>query len=114
MQSEYVLLQKCNDMIAYGYTALRQFPKSERHVLCAEIRASMLMIQRLIIVVGKKYHKKTTLTELDTELEVLRCQLRLAQTLTYLPFRQYELWSRFLYEMGCMIGTWIQNERRRH
>ena len=110
--SEYVLLQKCTDMIAYGYVALRNFPKSERHVLSAEIRHSMLQLQRLIIVCGKKYHRKTTLNELDTELEVLRCQLRLAQTLKYLPFRQYELWSRHLHEIGCIIGSWKKKERQ--
>jgi hypothetical protein len=33
--------QKCEEMIAYGYVAIRQFPKFERHVLGAEIRAAM-------------------------------------------------------------------------
>lgn len=33
--------QKCEEMIAYGYVALRQFPKFERHVLAAEIREAM-------------------------------------------------------------------------
>lgn len=28
--------QKCEEMIAYGYVALRQFPTFERHVLAAE------------------------------------------------------------------------------
>ena len=27
MQSDFVLLQKCTDMIEYGYTVIRQFPK---------------------------------------------------------------------------------------
>lgn len=29
------------EMIKYGYAALRNFPKSEKHVLSAEIRQSM-------------------------------------------------------------------------
>ena len=33
--------QKCEDMIAYGYVAVRQFPKTERHVLAQEIRVTM-------------------------------------------------------------------------
>lgn len=37
-------------MIKYGYAALRQFPKSEKHVLSAEIRQSMFSLLRLIIV----------------------------------------------------------------
>lgn len=57
--------QKCEDMIAYGYVALRQFPKFERHVLGAEIRAAMWSVLRLIIVTNKRYHKKTTMQDLD-------------------------------------------------
>lgn len=60
--------QKCEEMIAYGYVAIRQFPKFERHVLGAEIRAAMWNVLRLIIVTNKRYHKKTTMQDLDAEL----------------------------------------------
>ena len=33
--------QKCEDMLVYGYTAIRQFPKTERHVLAQELRLTM-------------------------------------------------------------------------
>lgn len=61
-------------MIAYGYIALRQFPKFEKHVLAAEMRQAMWGILRLIVVCNKRYHKKTTLQELDAELDLLRAQ----------------------------------------
>lgn len=38
MSSDLLIRQKCEEMIAYGYIALRQFPKFERHVLAAEMR----------------------------------------------------------------------------
>lgn len=41
--------EKCREMIIYGYVALRQLPKHERHVLGAEIRLSMIKLQRLIV-----------------------------------------------------------------
>ena len=62
-------------MIAYGYIALRQFPKFEKHVLAAEMRQAMWGILRLIVVCNKRYHKKTTLQELDAELDLLRAQV---------------------------------------
>ena len=68
-------------MIAYGYVALRQFPKSEKHVLAAEIRNSMWEILRLIVVCNKRYHKKTTLQDLDAQLDLLRSQIRIAKQL---------------------------------
>ena len=109
---ELQVAQKVEQMIEYGYVAVRHFPKSERHVLSAELRGSMWRLLRLVVVCGKRYHKKTTLTELDTELELLRRKVRLAKDLKFLPFRQYEIWSRQLDEIGRMIGGWIKNARK--
>ncbi len=58
--SDLLIRQKVEAMIEYGHCALRQFPKSERHVLSAEIRSSMWALLRLVIVCNKRYHKKTT------------------------------------------------------
>jgi hypothetical protein len=59
--TDLLIRQKCEAMIEYGYVALRQFPKFERHVLAAEVRASMWALLRLIVVCNKRQHKKTTL-----------------------------------------------------
>ena len=74
-----VIEQRIRDMMQYGHIALRQFPKSEKHVLAAEIRTSMLTLLRLVITAAKRYHKKTTLTDPDVELAVLQNQIRLAK-----------------------------------
>ena len=100
--------QKVEQMIEYGYAAVRHFPKAERHVMSQELRLSMLQVLRLVIVCGKRYHKKTTLRDLDAELELLRRQIRLAQTLKILPFKKYETWARQLDEIGRMIGSWLK------
>ncbi|MGL6351957.1 MAG: diversity-generating retroelement protein Avd [Aeromonas sp.] len=106
--SELIIDEKCREMLVYGYQALRQFPRYERHVLGAEIRTSMLTLQRLIITAIKRYHKKTTLTDLDVELAVLRRQVRLAKDLGYIDLRRYEHWSVMLVEIGKMIGGWLR------
>ena len=107
--SDLLIRQKVEAMIEYGHCALRQFPKSERHVLSAEIRGSMWALLRLVIVCNKRYHKKTTLQELDAELDLLRAQVRLAQQLGWLDFRKYEHWATLLDEVGRMIGGWIKS-----
>lgn len=99
-------------MIAYGYVALRQFPKSERHVLSQEIRQSLWRLLRLIVVCNRRYYKKTTLQDLDAELDLLRSQVRMAQSLGYLPFKKYEVWSRLLDEIGRMVGGWMKSVRQ--
>lgn len=93
----------------YGYQALKQFPKHEKHVLGAEIRGSMLALQRLIITAIKRYHKKTTLTDLDIELAVLKRRVRLSKDLRYIDIKKYEIWVSQLVELGKMIGGWIRS-----
>lgn len=93
----------------YGYQALKQFPKHEKHVLGAEIRLSMLQLQRLIVTAFKRYHKKTTLTDLDIELAILKRRVRLAKDLQYLDLKKYQIWIGQLVEIGKMIGGWIKS-----
>jgi len=106
--NDLLIRQKCEAMIVYGHTALRQFPKMERHVLGAEIRTTLWALLRLIVVCNKRYHKKTTLQELDAELDLLRAQVRCAQTLGYLPFKQYAHWAKLNDEIGRMVGGWVK------
>jgi hypothetical protein len=104
--------QKVEDMAVYAYTAMRQFPKSEKHTLAAEIKASIFRLLRLIIVCNKWYHKKTTLQDLDAELDVLRAYVRLAFNLGFLPIKKYEVWSKMNDEIGRMIGGWIKSQKQ--
>lgn len=104
-----VIEEKCREMLMYGYQALKQFPKHEKHVLGAEIRLSMLQLQRLIVTAFKRYHKKTTLTELDIELAILKRRVRLAKDLRYLDIKKYQIWIGKLVEIGKMIGGWIKS-----
>lgn len=93
----------------YGYGAIKHFPKHERHVLGAELRSSMINLQRLIVTAIKRYHKKTTLTDLDIQLSVLIRQVRLAKDLKYIDLRKYEIWAKLLLEIGKMIGGWMKS-----
>ncbi|MEW5898169.1 MAG: diversity-generating retroelement protein Avd [Bacillota bacterium] len=106
---ELKIRQKVEDMIAYGYTAVRQFPKSEKFTLAADIKQSMYRLLNLVITTNKRYYKKTTMQELDVELDFLRSLVRIAMQLKFLPFRKYEIWAGMLDEIGKMIGGWFKS-----
>lgn len=109
------LFQKIADMMKYGKQAVANFPRRERQT-ADEIRRSMLEMYRLSIIIEKKYYKKTTLQDLDIELDVLRHLIRLAQDKDYygqnvappLPFKKYEYWSGLLSEIGRIIGGYMK------
>jgi len=109
---DLIVKQKIEDMIAYGYVALRQFPKHERHVLNQEIRQTMWRLLELVVVCNKRYYKKNTLQDIDVTLDILRSKVRLAFDLKYLPMSKYEHWSKMLDEIGRLVGGWIKSMRR--
>ena len=98
-------------MILYGSGCLKQFPKSEKYGLANDIKAAMYNLLRLIITANKRYHKKTTLQEIDVELDTIRVFIRLASDKDnkYLPMKKYENWSKMLNEIGKMLGGWIKS-----
>lgn len=69
---DLAIIKKIEDMIGYGYIVLRQFPKSEKFVLGADIRQSMIELLSLAIRCAKRYHKKTSLQDMDVELQKLK------------------------------------------
>lgn len=105
---ELLIKTRIEDMIVWAYSPLRNFPKSEQHILSAEIRSCMYRLLRHVIVVNRRYHKKTTMQDLDAELDLLRSLVRISKDLSFLPFRQYETWSNHLSEIGRMIGGWLK------
>ena len=111
----FILKTKIEDMMKYGKPAIINFPRAER-LTADEIRKSMLTMYRLAITLEKKFYKKTTVQELDIELDVLRHLIRLAQDKDYyggktppLSKKKYEVWSKLLTEIGKLVGGYIKS-----
>lgn len=106
---ELKIYQKLQDMLKYAEECcLNQFPKHQRYVLAARIRDNIDLLLELCIAANKKYFKKTTMQDMDVQLEMLRARVRLAYQLGILPPKKYENWSAMLDEIGRMLGGWIR------
>ena len=108
MAKELVILQKVEDMAAYAYLCIEQFPKSHKFTIGERIQMLIQEIMQLIIACNKKYYKKTTFQEIDIHLEALRSFVRIAKSLKILPFHKYEHWASLNDEIGRMLGGWIK------
>lgn len=109
---------KVYELILYTGPELEQFPRAQRR-LAEEIRETMLQILRLVVTLENKHYKKTTLGELDNEVDVLRHLVRLAADPQYtrsrkpcLSLRKYENISRKINEIGCMIGGYYKSLKK--
>lgn len=137
----FFIKEKIQDMMKYGNKALEHFPWRDR-ALADEIRKCMLDMLKLAIRVERKYYKKTTLQELDIDIDFLRHLIRQASDPDYynelvpkrgrggrvvkgadgkqimvrmqppLPLRKYEHWSRLVDEIGRMVGGYIKTVRQ--
>lgn len=101
------ILAKLEELDAYSHQVLIQFPKYEKHVLAAEIRSTLAQLIKLTVRTSKKYYKKTTLQDLDVEVEYLRSLVRKAHQLGHINDHRYKVWSTHINEVGRMIGGWL-------
>lgn len=103
---------------------LHHFPKHEKYGLALAIRRTAYEVFGLIVEAQKRYHKKTTLTQLDIRHEQLRHFLALANELGYFgrkggaqaapeqqAHRRYITLSKLTDDLGRMIGGWVKHER---
>lgn len=118
----FQIKEKIYEMIMYGNPKLKDFPKTERYVLAGDIRKTMYTMLEMAVRLEKKYYKKTTLQDLDIEVDVLRNLLRLAKDLDLYPkqkpcldFHSWEVWIRKVDEIGRMIGgymAWVNSREK--
>lgn len=120
----YPLLVKTRELIKHSHIYLAHAPKHEKYVAVKQIKNLEWQLYFLVVECLKRYHKKTTLTELDVTHEQLRCAWQLYYELGYLaykdgchddsptePLRKLGVINRMLDEIGRMIGAWSKVER---
>lgn len=109
---ELKIKQKCEDMIAYSLTCLRQYPRFEKHALANDTRQAEYRLLRLIIACNKKYYKKTTQQEIDVELDTLRSFIKIAKNCGYLSYKKHDIWEDKIVELRKMLFGWMKSCRQ--
>lgn len=111
MVGNLIIYQKTLESLKYAYIALKQFPKSEKFSLAAEVRSSYYKIIKLIIEANRKTKKLTDLFTLDTELVFLKSLIHLSHELKFIDVKKYEVLSKQLVEIGKILGGWIKSSK---
>jgi len=101
---------------------LAHFPSCHKYALTQQIRAAYVDVYNLVTEAQKRYHKRTTLTQLDVRHEQLRMLLLLAHELGLFNFslgkqdperpgeHRALVILRLVDELGRMIGGWLKTE----
>ena len=106
-------MTKLEELDSYTHTVLHQFPRIERHLLCADMRNCTGAMLRLAVVAWKRRQKASALFDLDVEVETLRQLIRKAHRLTYISDRRLGVWMQHTDEVGALVGGWIKHEKNK-
>jgi len=101
---------------------LAHFPSHHKFVMAQQLRQAYVDVYNLVTEAQKRFHKRTTLTQLDVRHEQLRMLLLLAHELGLFNFSKGKqdaeqpgdhralVMLRLVDELGRMIGGWLQKE----
>lgn len=123
MVNPSLLRLKMEDLMVQSQIYFNHGPRHQLHRLIAQLDNQQIEVYKLIIRVEKKYHKKTDLTALNTEHEVMRGLWNVYYKQGYLHYKNHrkelsngDACQRFacingmVDEIGRMIGAWIAHE----
>ena len=91
------------------YPTLKNYPKAEKYVLCAEIKKEFLALLKYIMMANKvKSKRKTYQQEADGHLQVCKILMKLSYDRKYISAGFYKEISNNLVEIGKMLSGWIK------
>ena len=90
-----------------------KFPKRERHSMGQSCEQTALGLLKLLFRANSVYGRErlVLLTEVDTDLKVLKTFIRLAFDIQAINDRQYLNLQTSLQEIGKMLGGWIKQTK---
>lgn len=108
------IVQHVYDLILWYVPHLNRFPKSFKFNLGDRIQETLYALLEGLVRARYAKNKLGTLEEMNSELEVLRYQIRLCKDFELVNVRRYEHASRRVNEIGMHLGGWIRQQRARH
>ncbi len=111
MIRQFKVYSKMFEVLNWLFPKVNTFPKKQRFVLGQQIENAGLRCLRYIIEANNEQNvsrKIALLTELNTELEVLRSLLRLSSELGFMTPRSLGYIIGQIDEVGSMRGGWAK------
>lgn len=108
---ELPVLQHVYDLILWFTPRLNKFPRDHKFMLGDRLQKSLLELLEGIIRARYRRDRLEILEHLNTELNVLRYQVRLCFDLKLLDERRFEYASGRIDGVGAELGAWIKHQK---
>ena len=111
MKDELPIIQKSYDMILWLIPKIDQFPRKQKFLLGERIERTALDFLGLLQEAKyEKRRKKFVLMKAHVTFEQFKTLVRLSVNLKLLPVKSYEYLSKFIVEIGKMLGGWMKSK----
>lgn len=114
MLRNFKIYTKMMDILLWLFQKVNTFPKKQRFILGQQIENTGLEILRLIIQANNQKdfaQKLQYLENINTELEILRSLLQIAQEIKFMSTKSLEYIITQIDEVGRMRGGWAKSYR---
>ena len=105
------IYQKSYDLLLRIYKEVHKFPKEYKYSLGQQVQTACLDLLDQIIIANSEQDKKPYLSKANKHIDRLRIYIRLCHNLQIITFKKYEILSRFVDEIGKMLGGWIKSSQ---
>lgn len=108
---DFIIYNKMLTVIAWLFVKVNTFPKKQRFVLGQQIQNSAVECLKLIVKTNESKNDKdklSYLSELNTELEILRSLLRVSYEVGFLKGTSLGYGINMIDEIGRMCGGWMK------
>ncbi len=107
--TQLTIFQKSYDLLLRIYKEIHKFPKEYRYSLGQSLQTACLEFLDCIIIANSEINKKPHLKKANTHLDRMRIYIRLCFGLKIIGVKKYEVLSKYVDEVGKMLGGWIKS-----
>lgn len=106
-ESELIVIEKTHELLVWTLNHVAKFPRSHRFGVGVRLEERVTEILELLLRAKYRRERAELLQEANLSLELLRFQFRTVKDLKCLPLESYGSASRFVNEIGKLVGGWI-------
>ena len=103
------IFQKSYDLTIRFFKETHNFSREHKFTIGQKIKDINLELLDWIIIANSKKDKQSALQEVNLRVEKLRIYVRLCFDLKIIGIEKYEVLSKYIDEIGRMIGGWMKS-----
>jgi hypothetical protein len=111
--SDLPIIQKVYDLIKWYVPILNRLPRDHKFMLGERLCSNLYNLLDGFIKVRYAKEKLAQLSDLNTQLEILRHQTRLLYDFKLLSVQRYDFASHQINGIGGDLGGWLKQQRQR-